>query len=117
MLNENTDLIQLISPDDVDLYSHDPDGVEDSEWDEFPTKDSPLNKYKYVSFSLVRDTKLKEIVRKTYSLFDWLADIGGLIRAVLALGQIIMYPFSTYELQSLLLWMLVRVVPSIHQNR
>ena len=50
-------------------------------------------------------------------MFDWLADVGGLIRAVLSIGQVIMYPFTAYELQSILLWMLVRIVPSIHQNR
>ena len=43
MLNENTDFIQLTTPKDVNFYLHDLDKAEDSDWDKFPTVESPLN--------------------------------------------------------------------------
>ena len=45
-------------------------------------------------------------------MFDWLADIGGLTRAVLVIGQILVTPFSIFELRSVLAELLVRIVPS-----
>ena len=41
---------------------------------------------------------LKQIFRKTYNFFDWLADIGGLTRAIFAIGRFIVAPVSNYEL-------------------
>ena len=45
-------------------------------------------------------------------MFDWLADIGGLTRAVFIIGQILVTPFSIFELRSVLAELLVRIVPS-----
>ena len=45
-------------------------------------------------------------------MFDLLANIGGLTRAVFIIGQILVTPFSILELRSILADFLVRIVPS-----
>ena len=83
----------------IDFFNHDVDfTAEGSTWNQFPTTDNPYSKYKYVSFSLKHDPDFRQFFRKTYSLFDWLADIGGLTRAVFIIGQIIVTPFSIFQL-------------------
>ena len=55
---------------------------------------------------------LKVINRKTNSLLDWLGEWGGLLDGLNFLGRNIMNPYTTYTLQYVLSYMLVRFVPS-----
>ena len=43
---------------------------------------------------------------------DWLAEVGGLVRAIFIIGQGMMGPYAKYHLNALLAWLLVRVVPT-----
>ena len=46
--------------------------------------------------------------RQTYSMLDWLGDLGGLLDALLKIGTILVFPFSTYAADSRLLNSLFR---------
>ena len=43
------------------------------------------------------------IERKTYSLLEWLGDCGGLFDALRIIGMLIMWPFTSFKIKSLLL--------------
>ena len=116
-LNDNSNYLQLLGPTITNFYNHNIDiKIADSTWSEFPTEDEPFNKYKFVSFDVVRDSDLRKIQRKTYGIFEWLADIGGMSRAVFAVGNVLMGPLTAFQLHSLMAQFLVRVIPSSNQK-
>ena len=76
-----------MGPKHTTFYNHDSDIlVTDSIWNKFPKESKPNRKYKYVSFKIFRDSSLRKIQRKTYGIFDWLADVGGISRAFFTIG-------------------------------
>ena len=65
-----------------------------------------------MGFALVRDLDREEYFRQTEGILEWLAEVGGLIRAFITIGQILVRPIANYHLNAMLAWLLVRVVPS-----
>ena len=55
---------------------------------------------------------LKNYSRETYSLLDWLGDLGGLIDILLMLAKLIVGPFASYRLQAALLSSMFRFAES-----
>ena len=55
---------------------------------------------------------LNQINRKTDTLLDWVAKVGGLYNGLCVLFKIMMTPYSTFILQSYLNRLLVKVLPS-----
>ena len=55
-------------------------------WNEFPDDDNPYARWKYVSFSIARSLDKAYYYRRTDGVLDWLAQVGGLIRAFLTIG-------------------------------
>ena len=41
--------------------------------------------------------------RQTYSLLDWLGDLGGLMDVLLHMGRIMVFPISSFTLKQLLM--------------
>ena len=74
-----------------------------SSWTAFPTEEDPDALYKFFSIDLY--VSLDSIVteRETYSLLEWLGDIGGLVDAFRYLGGFIVAPIASFSLQSELL--------------
>ena len=50
--------------------------------------------------------------RESYSLLDWLGDLGGLFDALRLLCHIMIYPVSSFTLQATLMAKLFRQRPS-----
>ena len=82
--------------------------VEQSAWDKFPTDENPNALYKFTSihFSLHHD--IVKYNRETYGALDVAGDIGGLIDFLRIVGYIIVNPFASYALDSLLSSKIVR---------
>ena len=78
-------------------------------WNIFPTEENPLARYKFVSLQFTFEHDLTVINRQTYSLLDWLGDCGGLLDALLLLGQIFVAPISSFALSTKLMTSLVRL--------
>ena len=76
-----------MGPTHTTFYNHNTDlTVSDSTWARFPKESKPNRKYKYVSFKVFRDSSLRKIQRKNYGVLEWLADVGGISRALYAIG-------------------------------
>ena len=82
-----------------------------SAWNEYPTDENPSKRFKFFSAEFTFKKDLKVINRVTYSTMDWLGDCGGLIDALIIIGQIIANPFAVIALKSKLAWLLVRYHP------
>lgn len=53
----------------------------------------------------------------TNGLFDVLSEIGGLTRAVFAIGKILVNPFSVFALRSQLAQVLIKLMPSTKSTK
>ena len=56
------------------------------------------------------------INRKTYSILEWLGDIGGLADALIIIGGIFVFPVATYALESNILAAIFRFRKSMTQH-
>ena len=79
-----------------------------SSWNKFPTAENPSRKYKFTSYEINLSADKKVINRETYSLLEWLGDVGGLIEALRFLGKLIAGPVTSFSLQATLLSALFR---------
>jgi len=61
------------------------------------------------SISISRGLDLKVHKRKTYSLLDWIGDVGGLLDGMYLIGEIIVTGYSVSSLESYLASALVWV--------
>ena len=52
------------------------------------------NSYKFTGIDLKYDVDLKVIERSTYSLLDWLGDVGGLYDGLKLIGTALVSPFA-----------------------
>ena len=66
----------------------------------FPTEDNPDGKYKYMSFAIEMSPDLQMTSRQTYSILDFMGDLGGLAEALNFLVYIMLVPFTTFHFQS-----------------
>ena len=64
--------------------------------------------YQYTGLNLYFSPNRLSINRQTYSILDWLGDMGGLMDALVILGQILIMPISSFTLKSNLLQTLFR---------
>ena len=71
----------------------------------------------FAAVQIVLKSDLKVINRKTNSIFDWLGEWGGLHDGLNFLGKAFLNPYTTYALQYVLSYMLVRFVPSSSESK
>ena len=86
--------------------------INSSSWGNFPTSDNPTAKFKYFSIHTRMTPDLNEINRKTDTLLDWVAKVGGLYNGLKVVFNIAMTPYATYILKSYLNRQIVKVLPS-----
>ena len=65
---------------------------EPSAWNKFPTKEDPLTRYKFTSVEVNFSLDMVAIQRQTYSILDWLGDMGGLLDALYFICAICLHP-------------------------
>ena len=82
-----------------------------SGWIDYPTPEDPGRKYKFIGLDFTFSKDLIEINRQTYSLLDWMGDIGGLIDGLFLLADLFMAPLSKLALQGFIMTSLFRVYP------
>ena len=73
------------------------DGIPSS-WNTYPTRENPSSRYKFMSIEVNMNLDKKRFSRQTYSLLDWLGDIGGLSDALLPIVGLLVSPLSSFAL-------------------
>ena len=112
-LADETQLVQLGDASEVDFFGMSWDTPRPSAWRKFPTKENPNSRYKFSSISLRVSPDLIVIERQTYSLLEWLGDVGGLFDALIIIGGYIVGPISAFTLKATLLSRIFRFTQSL----
>ena len=68
-----------------------------SSWSKFPTDEDPHAHYKYVSATINVSADQKQISRVTYSMLDWIGDIGGLFNGLNTILGFFLKPLAVYQ--------------------
>ena len=69
----------------------------------YPTKENPDGVYKFVSFDIYVTLDALVTERESYSLLEWLGDIGGLLDALQYIGRFLVGPVAAFSLKTQLL--------------
>ena len=108
-MEDESDYLQFGYTEDKIFYGVDYSNLpEPSAWNRFPTAQDPSQRYKFTSIELNFSQDLQTINRQTYSVLDWLGDMGGLIDAIYILGMSLLSPFSYFALKTKLLYTIFR---------
>ena len=83
-----------------------------SAWNKFPTKEEPSRRYKFTSLEVNLSLDKLVVNRETYSLLDWLGDLGGLFDALRLICALAISPISGFTLKATLMATLFRQRPS-----
>ena len=81
--------------------------------DFWPTVEEPDNLYKYASVWIELSPHEHKTERETYSILEWLGDVGGLFDMLKLMGSMLVVPFATFRLKSELLSKIFRFVSSL----
>ena len=98
MLEEETEYLQYGQYTESEYFQYFMGFPQASSWNTFPTTENPSSRYKYISVELNMSLESQIYSRQTYSLLDYLGDLGGLADALLKLGALIVAPFATFGL-------------------
>ena len=79
------------------------DSEEPSRHTTWPTKENPGSLYKLTSIWLEQGITERIIERKTYSLLEWLGDVGGLVDGLYLITSVLMQPITRYAMRIVLL--------------
>ena len=72
----------------------------------------PNGRYKFSSFQINLDNRIKVSNRQTYDVLDWLGDCGGLADALFRLASFVISVFTSYNIKNVLLTTLFRSTQS-----
>ena len=103
--------MQYGQEEDFEFYAFELPPPKPSSWNVYPTRENPDGLFKYGSIEVNMSQDLSIWNRQTYSLLDYIGDLGGLLDGLKSLCAIIIAPFSTFSLQSLLLTTIFRYRP------
>ena len=90
--------------------------MEPSSYTVFPTKEDPSRIYKFTSIWLELGRYENIIERQTYSLLEWVGDVGGLYDGLRLICHVLMTPISTYALKSFLLAQIYRSTNKVQRK-
>ena len=71
--------------------------------------ESPYGQYKFASATISAHGEISVVSRHTYSILDWLRDIGGLYAALMPLLHLSLSPFLSFNSSSFLMERLFRM--------
>ena len=108
-LFDETDWLQFGQMNIENYYDYSFGLPEVSDMKDWPTKENPYKQYKFGAAWVELSTKLNVVARSTYSLLDWLGDIGGLFGMLQLLGGALLGPFTLFNMKVHLLQQLYNV--------
>lgn len=111
---DESDVFQYGQEDFDDFIQVDPMLPQASAWNDHPMKNS-TGLYKFTSAHLLLDQRVLQYNRSTYDVLSWLGDIGGLVDCLLLIGRMFLLPMTTFNMHSILLTYLFRLVPRREQ--
>ena len=102
-LHDESDYLQFGQEENYEFYAYELPPPKPSSWNVYPTRENPQGIFKYGSIEVNMSQDLITWNRQTYGLLDFIGDLGGLLDGLKFVCTIIIAPFSTFSLSSLLL--------------
>ncbi len=97
---DESQTVQLGISEDLMFYQFSHNSPVASSWNKYPTKENPSSRYKFTSVEIILHPDKLVSNRQTYSLLDWLGDMGGLFDALRYTCYWIVSPIASFALQS-----------------
>ena len=108
ILNDETDAFNYGNVNEREFHTYLNKDPEPSAWNKFPTVENPLTRYKFTSVEVNHSADRQTIGRQTYSILDWLGDMGGLVDALYYITKLLIHPLAAVALKTELLTSLFR---------
>ena len=108
--------MQYGQEEDFEFYAFELPPPKPSSWNVYPTREKPDGLFKYGSIEVNMSQDLITWNRQTYSMLDFIGDLGGLFDGLKYACAIIIAPFSTFSLRSLLLTTLFKHRPHDYEK-
>ena len=102
-IEDETSYLQYGQYDEKQFFDYRLSDAVPSSWIYWPTKENPSELYKYMSAEFNMSTDRLNWNRQTYSILDWLGDLGGLLDMLIAIASYIVAPMVSYRLETTLL--------------
>ena len=99
-MEDETELVQYGQSDEISFEKLRLNNPEPSDRVKWPTRDSPTDQYKFNSVWLELGQNLIVVERSTYSLLEWLGDVGGLFDGLKLVTNPFIGLFAAYSLQN-----------------
>ena len=112
-LSDETTYVQWGQQDETEFFNLHFDPPRPSAWTKFPTAENPNTRYKFTSLVVFLDPDLTIIERQTYSVLEWLGDVGGLFDGLKIIGGVIIGPMAEFSLKATLLSQIFRFIKSL----
>ena len=113
ILEDESVMVQYGQETETEFLTIDMKETQPSSWIYFPTVDNPSLQYKFLSVEINVSPDLMLWERQTYSLLDFLGDLGGLYDALFLIVKVFVSPLSVFALNSTLLSNFFRFRPSL----
>ena len=101
LVSDSTSLLQLGYNDDTEFESISIGAKHANSFNVWPTKENRAN-YRFNTIWLELSQDLTTIERQTYSLLEWLGDVGGLFDGLVLFANYLIAPFVSFYMQSVL---------------
>ncbi len=109
-------MLQYGLSNDMTFYEYSHTATKPSSWNKYPTPEDPSRRYKFVSLEVIVGLDKLVVGRETYSLLDWLGDLGGLFDALFILCGVIISPVAQFSMKAMLLSKLFNFKPRDEPN-
>ena len=97
-LQDESSYLQYGQATDYEFYSYNLPPPKPSSWSDYPTRENPLGIFKYGSMEIGLSQDLTSWNRQTYSILDFIGDLGGLLDGLKYACLLVLAPFSTFNL-------------------
>ena len=98
-LEDETDFLQVGQTDQRTYYTVGMLDPKPTGWVNFPDESQPDNYFKYASYEFELNLDVMQWSRQTYSVLDFLGDIGGLYDALRIIAAAFVAPLSQFALR------------------
>ena len=103
MLQDESEYLQFGWETERSFYTYNLPTPQPSAWGTFPTKEEPNARYKFASVEIGFNLDQTVWTRQTYSILDYMGDLGGLFEALRYLCTFFIAPISVFSLNSTLM--------------
>ena len=110
-LEDESSFLQYGQEEEYDFYTYELPPPKPSSWNVYPTREKPDGMFKFGSIEINMSQDQITWNRQTYSILDYIGDLGGLLDGLRYACTFIIAPFQSFQLHQLLLTIIFKYRP------